>query len=285
MKIFFTIVLLIILFFSFNLQVDENAMKIHDDALQRTMVAFGLAKGLNGVISLIQSTQISFAPIGVGVNVTVGEILDPFNDMVERFSWIMLLSSVSLGIQKLLLMLSSKVFIQVALALSITFTITVVWVKKITSNRIMSFSFQLLALFILLRFASLTFVYANEYFYDSVLKTEFVASSEVVAQSKIELEEFNNNNKKMITKKEDLKWYEFNINEKYNDLKDSLDFTQKLNGLKNSIEQSSNKIINLITIFVVQSVVMPLLFLWLFVFLLRAIFKFDYHTMVYSKYQ
>ena len=53
--------------------------------------------------SVIQDTEIAFSPAGVGVTLAVGEILDPINDLIERFSFVMLVSTASLGIQKILL--------------------------------------------------------------------------------------------------------------------------------------------------------------------------------------
>ena len=100
MKIFTTVLIFVALALSFTFALDENAMKLQNEAFDRALVSFGLAKGLNAVISLIQGTQLSFAPVGVGVSFSVGEALDPFNDIVERFSWIMLAATVSLGIQK-----------------------------------------------------------------------------------------------------------------------------------------------------------------------------------------
>ena len=38
-------------------------------------------------------------PVGVGVTLTIGEVLDPLNDLVERFAWLALVASVSLGLQ------------------------------------------------------------------------------------------------------------------------------------------------------------------------------------------
>ena len=118
MKLFISLIILLILFLNFGMNVDEKAMLILDESFNRAMSAFGLAKALNAIISLIQGTELSLTPVGIGMNFSIGEVLDPFNDMVERFSWVMLFSSVSLGLQKLLLILSSKVFLQVALGVS-----------------------------------------------------------------------------------------------------------------------------------------------------------------------
>ena len=67
------------------------------------MIAFGLARALNGAISVIQGTELELHPAGVGVSFAPGQLIDPINDLVERFSWLMLASSTSLGVQKILM--------------------------------------------------------------------------------------------------------------------------------------------------------------------------------------
>ena len=78
-----------------------------DTAFKRALLGFAVARGLNGVISVAQGTEVAIQPAGVGVSFTPGEILDPVNDLVERFSWIMLLATSSLGVQKVLLSMSA----------------------------------------------------------------------------------------------------------------------------------------------------------------------------------
>ena len=75
---------------------DEVSQSYIDSAFKRALLAFAIARGLNGVISVAQGTEIAIQPAGVGVNFTPGEILDPINDLVERFSWIMMLATSSL---------------------------------------------------------------------------------------------------------------------------------------------------------------------------------------------
>lgn len=74
-----------------------------DAMFDRALVAFASARALNGVISVIQGTEVALQPAGVGVTLTVGEMLDPLNDLVERFSWIMLAATAALGAQSVLI--------------------------------------------------------------------------------------------------------------------------------------------------------------------------------------
>ena len=70
---------------------------------ERAFITFALARTLNGVISAVQGTKLALQPAGVGVTLTPGEVLDPVNDLIERFSWIMMAATLSLGVQQVLL--------------------------------------------------------------------------------------------------------------------------------------------------------------------------------------
>ena len=85
---------------------DELGVEYVDDAFNRALVSFALARTTNAIISVIQDSEIDIAPAGIGVTIAIGEALDPINDMIERFSWVMLVSLVSLGMQKMLIEIS-----------------------------------------------------------------------------------------------------------------------------------------------------------------------------------
>ena len=86
-----------------------------EEARNRVLVAFALSRTLNGVISVAQGTEIALQPAGVGVTLTAGEMLDPLNDLVERFSLLALVASISLEGQLLLSDLLSSAWINMLL--------------------------------------------------------------------------------------------------------------------------------------------------------------------------
>jgi hypothetical protein len=87
--------------------LDAGGRDFVDAGFERSIIAFGVARGINAIISVIQGSEIALQPAGLGVTLTVGEILDPVNDLVERFSWVMLLTSVSFAVQKFFIDLSA----------------------------------------------------------------------------------------------------------------------------------------------------------------------------------
>lgn len=88
-----------------------------DAGFNRALVSFGIAKSLNMVISLLQSTQFSAQPLGVGIAISPGELLDPINDLIEQFSNVMLLATVAFGIQKILIGIGGHVLVKALLSM------------------------------------------------------------------------------------------------------------------------------------------------------------------------
>ena len=98
--------------------LDLPATERVDAGIKRALISFTTARALNAVISVAQGTEIAAQPMGVGVTLTPGQLLDPVNDLVERFSSLMLTASVALGIQKILINIGS--YWPISLLLTIT---------------------------------------------------------------------------------------------------------------------------------------------------------------------
>lgn len=98
--------------------IDATAQSQTQSAFERALVSFAVARTLNGVISVAQGTELAFQPAGVGVVVTAGEILDPLNDLIEQFSWLTLLAATSLGAQILLAEMFATPFANIALTIA-----------------------------------------------------------------------------------------------------------------------------------------------------------------------
>ena len=84
----------IIIALALSYTLDVKGKDLVDKSFTESVVVFGSAKALNAVISLAQGTELDL-PF---VTVAIGEVLDPINDLIEQFSFVMLASMVSLGI-------------------------------------------------------------------------------------------------------------------------------------------------------------------------------------------
>ena len=72
-----------------------------DKSIKETAIVYATARGINAIVSVLQSSEFSVSFVG-GIAITAGEILDPINDSIERFSEIISVALVSLVLQKIL---------------------------------------------------------------------------------------------------------------------------------------------------------------------------------------
>ncbi|WP_428738434.1 hypothetical protein [Sulfurimonas sp.] len=270
MKIFLSFIIIFLLLISVAIPIDSHAMQLQNEAFDRSMIAFGIAKSLNAIISLIQGTELSITPVGLGLTLSVGEVLDPLNDMVERFSWVMLLSTISLGIQKLLLIVSAKLFVQIMLFVSGTVTLGIVWYKKLHQSKFFSYSLKLFILLLFLRFSAVMFIYFSQFTYTTILQNEYEQSLQVVESTKLELQEYQHQNTQKM--QQDESFFD-SLKKSYDSSLESLNISKQIESLEQKTDKAFGNIVTLITIFVVQSIILPLVYIWLIVLSLKFIFK------------
>ena len=103
--------------------VDNLAAYVNGESIKDAAIIYGVARSINGVISLIQSAEIS-AIVG---SVRPGELLDPMNDLIERFSSVMAWSLSSLVLQKVLLSVFSSYSFKVIFTICCTLMLILKW--------------------------------------------------------------------------------------------------------------------------------------------------------------
>jgi hypothetical protein len=158
-------------------RLDQSGFHYIDDALVKAGAAFGAARAANAFISLLQSTEVE-AGIGVGVVVGVGEVLDPLNDLVERFSWVMLAALTSLGVQRFLLEIAPWACVDVLLSLACVLGLAAVWLRPDTgqtgiaaraARTLRTIGLRVAVVAVALRLLVPLGALANEYVYDRFL--------------------------------------------------------------------------------------------------------------------
>ncbi len=79
--------------------LDERSTDYIDAALVGSGAIYATARGINAIVSVLQGTEMN----AFVITFTIGELLDPVNDLIERFSGVMLIALGSLALQKILL--------------------------------------------------------------------------------------------------------------------------------------------------------------------------------------
>lgn len=99
--------MLVALAFSWSGLLDLFALSSIDESILDAGILYGLARAINSAVSVLQTLEVSV----VVANISIGEALDPINDLIERFSEVMTYALGSLAIQKVMMVLvSDKVF-------------------------------------------------------------------------------------------------------------------------------------------------------------------------------
>jgi len=257
--------------------IDQQAQDNYETLFQRAFITFALARTLNGVISVVQGTELALQPAGVGLTLTPGEILDPVNDLVERFSWIMLGATVSLGIQHVLMDVSAWWLIKLLVV------VLAIWLMLATlrtdqppggSRRVLLRVF-LIALF--LRFAVPLTLIANDALYQLFLEQRYTESTEVISKAGQEIELISQAGQPEEQETEKGGIFSSGVFETlgnaFDSTKQALNLANKMRHIKARAAEMIEHLIQLSVVFILQTGILPIVFLWLFLQLAKWSFR------------
>ena len=156
-----------------------------DAGLERALISFASARTLNGLISVLQGTEVSMQPLGVGLTLTVGQALDPVNDLIEQFSTLMLYASVAFGVQKALLAIGGHWLISILVSGT-----AIAWAVLHARGQAPAWLGRALLLMLLVRFAIPVATLGSDLLYRQLLAQDYAqqqasiaAVSEVILQA------------------------------------------------------------------------------------------------------
>ena len=242
--------------------LDSRANQQVDAGLKRALLTFATARALNAVISVVQGTEVAVEPAGVGVVFAPGQVLDPVNDLVEQFSNLMLVASISFGVQKVLLGIGAYWMVSLLLsvaALGWTFFYlrqrsTPVWLSRI------------LVVLLMTRFAVPVVTIGSDVLFQEFMSKDYQSSQQVIDLASGNLAKLNppvavpNDSQGLMDRLKG--WWSQNG-----------DVKARFEHLKQSAEQAIEHIIKLMVIFLLQTLVIPLLLLWVLYGVARGAFE------------
>jgi len=246
--------------------LDVPSRNYAEVAFARSLVTFALARTLDSVISVAQGTEVAVEPAGVGVNFALGEALDPINDLIERFSAAMLVATSSLGLQGVLLRMSNWWLTDVVLVLAAVFAIATVWWPRLTLGTSRATAVRVLTIAVFVRFAVPVFVIGTNVIFDAFLAAEHQAANDALLTTAEEVEELTEQaappeNRSLTQRLEGL----------VDDSMRALDVRARMQSLSDRVGNAVEQIVNLLVIFVLETILLPLAFLWLFAEALKKI--------------
>jgi hypothetical protein len=258
--------------------VDRVAEREYQTLFERALITFALARTLNGLISAVQGTELALQPAGVGVTLTPGEILDPVNDLVERFSWIMLGATLSLGVQQVLLDIGQwwgvKVLLAVAGLAWLAFRLKREREGRGSGESFETFLARALVLMLFIRFAVPLAMIANEAVYEVFLEARFTESTRVIESAGAGFEHMNAGSVPAEAGGETEQPGFFDaIGDMFDSTAESMDFQAKLDYIQERASELIEHLLQLGVVFIFQTGILPIAFLWLFLQLFKRILR------------
>ena len=242
---------------------DQTADSYAEDALKRALVTFAAARTLNGVISVIQSTE-----VGVGVTVSVGQILDPINDLVEQFSSVMLVAASSLGLQNVLLTITASRAVTIALVIASIMAIVILWTPRFNENKLAAGASRILFVMLIIRFIIPLLVIGTNLVSDTFLvpqQAEATAALEVtgkvIQEANVDVKAPTGDDQSIMDR----------LNSVIDESLASVNISDRLATLQENASKAAEHIVDLIVLFVLQTIILPLAFLWLLIQMLKGI--------------
>lgn len=221
-----------------------------DAGLKTALISFASARALNAVISVLQGTQLGLQPAGVGVTLSLGQVLDPINQMVEQFSSLMLVASVSFGIQKALLAIGAHWVISLVVS-----AVAMAWAALHIMNRAPpSWLSKLFVILLMVRFAVPTVTMGTDLVYDEFLRRDFAVHQLALAAASSEVQKASSQPGESTSS-----WWD-RMKEKGN----SFNPASHLNfeGVKKAVTDLPERLIRMTVVFVLQTIIIPIFLLW-----------------------
>ena len=248
---------------------DNMTVSYIDSSINKAVIAFASARGINAIISMLKSSTVNLTPAGIGASISIGQILDPVDDMVETLSNVLLLSIVSLGIQRFFLEIAPFISINLLLNICLILIIFLLIVKKLRKTVLTNLTIKLFICALIIKLILPFFVFldwsANKLFFEqkymdakttlTETNRELSTTYGAILSGEGILDGFKN-----FIKRE-------NKNENW------------LKNLKDNAENIINSSIKLIVLFILDTILMPLFFLWL----LYRFFKYTINIKLFPK--
>jgi len=289
-RVFVLALLLLVALASSSSMLDEPATEYVDAGMKRALATFAIARTLNGAISLAQGTEVTVG-IGAAFTLSVGQVLDPVNDLVESFSDLMLMASVAFGIQKILIVIGQYQYVQWLLI-----AVLAVWGAMYCFGKKTPRSLdQILVLMLLVRFAVPVVSVGSDAIYDRFLSGKYQQSATGLSTASASVEttitalrqeekaapqpEGNSGTtpgSAAPQKAPGSSWWPWahdKADGAFNDIGKAfrkLDPRPYLKQLQEQASEAVDHMINLIVVFVLQTVLVPLFLLWALYLALRS---------------
>ena len=172
--------------------LDEYSEESTNSSIIQAGTAYAIVRGINAIVSVLQSSTFEGGAVFATFSISLGEVLDPVNDLIERFSTVMSFALASLVLQKILLAITSNALFKVLISLLGVLTLVSIVLANTVYRLWMLRSFLVL---IFLRFSLVIVVVLNAQVDRFFLSDQIDQGSQSLSQMKSEMSTLETNAK------------------------------------------------------------------------------------------
>ena len=256
-KALVSVLIVVLVALSSTRVLDDYVDEYTDESIRNAALTYASARGINALVSVLQSTEVE-AGVIVSGSMTIGEVLDPLNDMIERFSSVMTWVLASLAAQKLLLLFASHVLFLYLVAVLGVVSLLLIYFGRSSAQ---SLVFRCFLVVVFVRFALGVAVVLN-----SAADTLFL--DQQLRENDQEMGQFQSSIMQLDTA----------ADTDGDDIRESvIDFwsSLSLDELKQKISRGIENFINLVAIYLLKTILFPLGFFYMVIFVIRCLWRVD----------
>lgn len=228
--------------------MEQQAVESTDNALIRAAAAYGVARGINAVVSIIQDSEVNIAV----ASLALGEVLDPVNDIIERFSTVAVVAMASLGVQKVLIAFGPWIGQYLLLPAGLLLALALIWWGRSLGPNLRVWCVRMLAFFLVFQLAMPLVTLTNSLVYDRLLSAQYDQAVQELKNEQAALADAT------VENGQGGSWWE-----RFKQNVSIAEMQQKIDRLKSRTSDIVDSCIALSVVFVVHSLLLPVGMLWL----------------------
>lgn len=247
--------LTVILIIAWAKPLDHIAKERVDAGFKNASISFGTARAIGAVISVAQSLD-----IGVGVKIGLGQALQPIGDLVAKFGDLMFAATVAFGVMKVLLTIGGSNGISLAVTGAV-----LGWLWYYLRGRSSpAWLSKVVIILLLVRFAVPVVMVGSDVVFQKYMADDYKTNETALAATPGKLKAdllglvYDNNNGGILDR---LKLPKFN------------DVEETIKSMVQKGTEAVDLMIKVIVVFLLQTLLIPLLFFWALYRVFTAMFQ------------
>jgi hypothetical protein len=254
--------------FPVTAQIMRGANEYLNKTTVKALETFAALRVINATISVLKDSKLDASPAGVGVSIAAGEALQPIEDLIEQASTIMLISSASLGVQKVLIKIGSACGITILLGISMLLLSIAIFRRNIGNIDLRKIGYFILGLSVVMTFALPITECCIKVVSDRFLNDEYKKAFSTLETAQSHVSDIS-----LETEKDDNSGVMASIKSKYNNVTKGFDIGEHITSLKDKLLGLTEYVISLIVVFVMQTIILPISILVILLWFVRFIFR------------